>query len=82
MFTQSKALVIYRTKQLLGVEDRQQKLKGFNQEALAKARVIIIGAGGLGGEIGEGLVRKGVGTIVFFDHDLVELKKSQQATVL
>jgi molybdopterin/thiamine biosynthesis adenylyltransferase len=74
MFTKSRqALVMYRTKQLLGVEDRQQKLKGFNQEALAKARVILIGAGGLGGEIGEGLVRKGVGTIVFFDHDLVEL---------
>src|SRR4030095_2256871 len=75
MFTKSKAhhyLVTYRTKQLPGVEDRQQKLKGFNQEALANARVILIGAGGLGGEIGEALVRKGVGTIVLFDHDLVE----------
>ena len=75
MFSKLKAhqfLVTYRTKHLLGVEDRQVSLKGFNQEALAKARVILIGAGGLGGEIGEALVRKGVGTIVIFDYDLVE----------
>jgi molybdopterin-synthase adenylyltransferase len=31
------------------------------------------GGGGAGGEIGEALVRKGVGTLVIFDHDLVEL---------
>ena len=75
MFFKSKAhhyLVMYRTTHLLGVEDRQQKLKGFNQQALATAKVILIGAGGLGGEIGEALVRKGVSTIVLFDHDLVE----------
>jgi molybdopterin/thiamine biosynthesis adenylyltransferase len=30
------------------------------------------GAGGAGSEIGEALVRKGVGTLVIFDHDLVE----------
>jgi molybdopterin/thiamine biosynthesis adenylyltransferase len=65
--------VLYRTKHLAGVEDRQQKLKGFNQEALATAKVILIGAGGLGSEIGEALVRKGVGTLVIFDHDSVEL---------
>jgi len=32
----------------------------------------LIGAGGLGGEIGEGLVRKGVGRIKIFDADVVE----------
>jgi molybdopterin/thiamine biosynthesis adenylyltransferase len=64
---------VYRTKQLLGVEDRQQKLAGFNQEALSKARVLMIGAGGLGGEIGEALVRKGVGSLTLCDFDLVEV---------
>jgi molybdopterin-synthase adenylyltransferase len=76
MFSKSKAqefLVMYRTKQLLGVEDRQVSLKGFNQQALANAKVIMIGAGGLGGEIGEALVRKGVGTLSLFDFDLVEI---------
>jgi molybdopterin/thiamine biosynthesis adenylyltransferase len=63
---------MYRTKQLPGVEDRQVSLKGFSQEALAKATVRLIGAGGLGGEIGEALVRKGIGTLILFDHDLVE----------
>src|SRR2546423_10466869 len=76
MFTKSKArefLVMYRTKHLLGVEDRQVSLKGFNQQALANAKVIMIGAGGLGGEIGEALVRKGVGTLTVLDFDVVEL---------
>jgi molybdopterin/thiamine biosynthesis adenylyltransferase len=76
MFTKSKAhhyLVTYRTKQLPGVEDRQKLLEGFSQEALTQAKVIMIGAGGLGGEIGEALVRKGVGTLTIFDFDVVEL---------
>jgi molybdopterin/thiamine biosynthesis adenylyltransferase len=33
----------------------------------------IIGAGGLGGEIGQALVRKGIKVIKLFDHDCVEL---------
>jgi molybdopterin/thiamine biosynthesis adenylyltransferase len=68
-----QALVVYRTKQLLGVEDRQVKLSGFNQQALANAKVIMIGAGGLGGEIGEALVRKGIGELTILDYDYVEL---------
>jgi len=81
MFTKSRqALVVYRTKQLLPrskdeptVTDRRQKAPGFNQEALAKAKVRLIGAGGLGGEIGEALVRKGVGTLTILDFDLVDI---------
>jgi adenylyltransferase/sulfurtransferase len=72
--------VEYRTKQLLprtqgeaAVTNRQEKLKGFNQHALANASVLLIGAGGLGGEIGEALVRKGVGKLSLVDFDLVEL---------
>jgi molybdopterin/thiamine biosynthesis adenylyltransferase len=54
------------------VTNRQEKLAGFNQQALAASRIILIGAGGLGGEIGEGLTRKGVGELVIFDNDIVE----------
>src|SRR5712691_11839630 len=71
---------VYRTKHLKPrskddptVDDRQREIPGFKPESLPPTKVILIGAGGLGGEIGEALVRKGVGTLVIFDHDLVEL---------
>ena len=35
--------------------------------------MVLIGAGGLGGEVGEGLVRKGVGALEILDPDLVQL---------
>jgi molybdopterin/thiamine biosynthesis adenylyltransferase len=72
------ASVSYRCKRLrvrtkdLSVTNRQEKLPGFNQQALEKAQVILIGAGGLGGECGEALVRKGVGELVILDFDIVE----------
>ncbi len=56
-----------------GVADRQEKVPGFDQEELSQLEVLLIGAGGLGTEIGEGLVRKGVGTLKLCDHDKVEL---------
>lgn len=43
------------------------------QKQLSRLTVSIIGAGGLGGEIGEGLARKGVGHLKIFDGDTVEL---------
>jgi molybdopterin/thiamine biosynthesis adenylyltransferase len=45
---------------------------GFNQQALADSRIILIGAGGLGGEIGEALVRKGIGHLIILDPDIAE----------
>ena len=72
------ASVSYRCKRLntktndLSVTNRQEKLTGFNQRALADARVILIGGGGLGGECAEALVRKGVGELVILDNDIVE----------
>jgi molybdopterin/thiamine biosynthesis adenylyltransferase len=39
---------------------------------VADSRIILIGAGGLGGEIGEALVRKGVGHLSILDGDIVE----------
>jgi molybdopterin/thiamine biosynthesis adenylyltransferase len=55
------------------VTARQENVPRFSQEALMRAKIILIGAGGLGGEIGEALVRKGVGVLSIFDHDVVEV---------
>jgi molybdopterin/thiamine biosynthesis adenylyltransferase len=70
--------VSYRCKRLEGktnepsVTDRQEKVAGFSQQALTAARIILIGGGGLGGEIGEALVRKGIGELCILDPDIVE----------
>ncbi len=64
---------VFSTRDLGGkVFDRQSRVPGFRQEALASATVTLIGAGGLGGEMGEGLVRKGTGRIRILDSDVVE----------
>jgi molybdopterin/thiamine biosynthesis adenylyltransferase len=55
------------------VTDRQERIPGFKQETMNRLRVALIGAGGLGGEIGEGLVRKGAACLKIFDGDTVEL---------
>jgi len=54
------------------ITHRQELISGFRQDKLANARGILIGAGGIGSEIAEGLCRKGVGHLVIFDHDRVE----------
>ncbi len=54
------------------VFDRQEKVPGYNQHALEASRIILIGAGGLGGQYGEGLTRKGIGELVILDPDVVE----------
>jgi len=53
--------------------ERQLGVPGFDQETIAKSEVMMVGAGGLGGEIGEGLVRKGIGKLTFFDADTVSV---------
>lgn len=39
---------------------------------LANARVLLVGAGGVGGEIADGLVKKGVGALTVCDEDVVD----------
>jgi adenylyltransferase/sulfurtransferase len=56
-----------------GVTHRQELLPGFNQAALGRAKVILIGGGGIGSEIGEGLVRKGIGFLKILDHDTIDI---------
>lgn len=55
----------------VAVSDRQERIRGWNQAALAGASGLLIGAGGLGGLIGYGLVKKGVGWLEICDHDTV-----------
>jgi adenylyltransferase/sulfurtransferase len=45
---------------------------GFIQQDLTDARIFLIGAGGLGSETGEALVRKGIGELIILDPDIVE----------
>ncbi len=51
---------------------RQELIDGFDQAKLTAAGIVLIGAGGIGSEAGEGLCRKGVGRLSLFDHDVVE----------
>ncbi len=53
------------------VSARQERTKGWDQERLSHARGLVVGAGGLGGEVGEGLVRKGIGFLDICDFDVV-----------
>jgi len=46
---------------------------GFEQDKFSSVRVLLIGGGGLAGEIGEGLVRKGIGYLQICDRDFVEM---------
>src|ERR1041385_6641810 len=54
------------------ITDRQQRIAGFDQRTLAQANALIIGAGGIGGEVCEGLCRKGIGGLLFCDKDVFE----------
>jgi len=58
--------------QTLQMDNRQNGVPGFSQEALSKLTVLLVGAGALGGEIAECLVRKGVGSLKILDFDTVE----------
>jgi len=48
------------------------------QQKIARAKVFIVGAGGLGSPVGYYLTAAGIGTIAFIDHDTVELSNLQR----
>jgi molybdopterin/thiamine biosynthesis adenylyltransferase len=56
----------------LSVTDRQELLDGHDQKAIQRARVVLIGGGGINGEVAHGLVREGVGHLTIIEHDFVE----------
>jgi adenylyltransferase/sulfurtransferase len=53
--------------------DRQERITWWDQERLARARVLVVGAGALGNEIVKNLVLVGVGSVVVVDFDHVEM---------
>jgi molybdopterin/thiamine biosynthesis adenylyltransferase len=55
-----------------GVHSSQIEIRGFNQGKIHDTRVLVVGGGGLGGEVGHGLARKGFREIHIFDPDFVE----------
>ncbi|MGP8321430.1 MAG: ThiF family adenylyltransferase [Methanosarcinaceae archaeon] len=55
------------------IYERHLGIAGFDPSKYSDLKVLMVGAGGLGGEIGEGLVRKGIGEILFVDGDTVSL---------
>jgi molybdopterin/thiamine biosynthesis adenylyltransferase len=72
--------VVYRTKHLRprtkdeeSVDDRQQKVPGYKPGAYANAKVVLIGGGGINSLVGLVLVRKGLGSLMILDFDIVGL---------
>jgi len=53
------------------ITDRQERIPGFDQLQLTEATVAVVGVGGIGTEVMEGLSLKGVGHIKAFDRDKV-----------
>ncbi len=52
----------------------QKEISGFDLEKYQSLKVLLIGAGAIGTNVGLGLARKGIGSLTIFDHDFVELK--------
>jgi molybdopterin/thiamine biosynthesis adenylyltransferase len=52
-----------------------------NQVKLSKAKVVVVGAGGLGSHVSDMLVRAGVGVVRIIDRDLVEMSNIPRTAV-
>lgn len=65
-----RTLCCKRVEGVVRVSERQEAIKGWDQEKLEAATVLLIGAGGANGEVGEGLTRKGVGELHICDGDV------------
>ncbi len=72
MSSVSQTSIRLKGRPILGAEDRQRKIAGFDQAIYSRSRVLCIGAGGLIGHIAPTLVRKGIGGIKVLDDDQVE----------
>ena len=65
--------IVSKDKEIMPVTDRQNRLPDFDQQKLEKSHVLLIGGGGIGSELTEGLVRKGIGELTVYDPDIVEM---------
>ena len=72
MFSGSPTSIRISGSTVVGAEDRQGKIPGFDQAALSAATVLCIGAGGLISHIAPTLARKGIGRLILLDRDVVE----------
>lgn len=68
----SQTSIRLKGKAILGAEDRQRLIPGFDQAVFSKASVCCVGAGGIISHIAPTLVRKGIGRITILDRDVVE----------
>ena len=58
-----------------------KKIGISGQKKIKKAKVLIIGMGGLGCPVAEFLTRSGIGSIGIIDHDLVSLSNVHRQTL-
>lgn len=56
------------------LNETQAKVPGFDLGKYQSGQVVMIGAGGIGSQVATALVRKGIGHLLLFDDDKVELK--------
>ena len=61
--------------------DRQQRIRGWQQQKLAQARVLVAGAGALGNELIKNLTLIGIGHILVIDFDRVELSNLSRSVL-
>ncbi len=80
MFSKSRSYKRIKTRKIIScdkdiasVSNRQNLLPDFSQKAIEESHVIMIGGGGIGAELTEGLARKGIGKLTIYDHDDIEM---------
>ncbi|MEQ8842254.1 MAG: ThiF family adenylyltransferase [Acidimicrobiales bacterium] len=62
--------------------DRQERISWWDQQVLAEAKILVVGAGALGNEVVKNLVLMGVGSIVVIDFDTVEMSNLARCVLL
>jgi molybdopterin/thiamine biosynthesis adenylyltransferase len=60
---------------------RQELLRGWSQDALREAKVLVVGAGALGNEVLKNLALLGVGTLGIVDRDSVEFSNLSRSVL-
>ncbi|MBW3011463.1 ThiF family adenylyltransferase [Candidatus Woesearchaeota archaeon] len=64
--------------------EKQELFKEIGKEGqkkLAKATIAIVGLGALGSVSAEQLARAGIGKLILFDHDIIEVSNLQRQTL-